>query len=298
MNTAYDDKLRSLEEHLRVLEDNFAAAASRPQPHDAAEPTTYDTQRALLNMLEDIEDERQRAEEARSALSVANRELEGFSYSVSHDLRAPLRAISGFSQALIEDYGNALDDEAKHYLLMIQDNAHRMGQLRDDLLAFSRLGRQQMMQRTVDMGGMARSVFEELAINETGRTIEFSVQETPIAQGDPAMLRQVLQNLISNAIKFTRSRTVAKIEFGFDGGAEVSAYYLRDNGTGFDMRYANKLFGVFQRLHSVKEYEGTGVGLALAQRIISRHGGRIWAEAKVDEGATFYFTLGEGGVRG
>jgi light-regulated signal transduction histidine kinase (bacteriophytochrome) len=250
-----------------------------------------DTQTALLNMLEDIEEARIRSERTKADLAHVNKELEGFSYSVSHDLRAPLRAISGFAQALREDAGDKLDAESLRYLDLIQDNAHRMGKLIDDLLAFSRLGRQQMTEDVVDLDDLARSVFEELVLQENGRKVVFVVAGSPLARGDAAMLRQVLQNLISNAIKFTRTKDEPKVEFGFDPDMEGGAYYVRDNGVGFDMQYANKLFGVFQRLHSAKEFEGTGVGLALVNRIVVRHGGHTWAEGKLGEGATFYFTL-------
>ncbi len=260
---------------------------------DAERQNSNEAQRALLNMLEDIEAERFKAEQANALLESANKELEAFSYSVSHDLRAPLRAISGFSQAVMEDYAPRLDDEGRRYLGLIQENAHRMGRLIDDLLAFSRLGRQQMIKSTIDMETMTKSVFEELAAQEPGRKIKikFTAHASPPVYGDSSMIRQVLVNLLSNAIKFTRPRENAQIEFGYLPKLGDGAYYIKDNGVGFDMRYLNKLFGVFQRLHSVAEFEGTGVGLALVNRIIARHGGRVWAEGIVDQGATFYFTL-------
>jgi light-regulated signal transduction histidine kinase (bacteriophytochrome) len=250
-----------------------------------------DTQRALMNMLEDIEVERAKAEQARSLLEAVNKELEAFSYSVSHDLRAPLRAISGFAEAIMEDYAPRLDAEGKRYLGLIRDNAHQMGQLIDDLLAFSRLGRRQMAETRIDMAALARAVFDELAGLTPGRPIAFSIGPVPPAQGDGTLVRQVLVNLLSNAIKFTRTRAPAAIEFGYLPDSGAGAYYVKDNGVGFDMRYVGKLFGVFQRLHAVTEFEGTGVGLALVQRIITRHGGRVWAEGALDLGAIFYFTL-------
>jgi light-regulated signal transduction histidine kinase (bacteriophytochrome) len=253
-----------------------------------------ETQQALLNILEDVEVERARAEQARVLLEAVNRELEAFSYSVSHDLRAPLRAISGFAQAVVEDYAPRLDDEGKRFLGLIQDNAHRMGQLIDDLLTFSRLGRQQLMESQIDMGALAHGVFEELVAQAPGRQIQFVVRSLPPALGDKAMIRQVLANLLSNAIKFTRPRPEAVIEFGYAAQPDQGAYYVRDNGVGFDMQYVGKLFGVFQRLHSVAEFEGTGVGLAIIYRIITRHGGRVWAAGEVNKGATFYFTLPHG----
>lgn len=250
-----------------------------------------DTQRALLNMLEDIEVERIKVEGAKSLIESANKELEAFSYSVSHDLRAPLRAISGFSQAVMEDYAPRLDDEGKRYLGLIQENAHRMGRLIDDLLTFSRLGRQQMSESEIDMEALAKSVFDELRAQEPDRKIKFTIRSAPPVFGDAPMIRQVLANLLSNAVKFTRTREKASIEFGYFPELGEGAYYVKDNGVGFDMQYVGKLFGVFQRLHSISEFEGTGVGLALVNRIVARHGGRAWAEGKVNQGATLYFTL-------
>jgi light-regulated signal transduction histidine kinase (bacteriophytochrome) len=258
---------------------------------DAERNKLDETQRALMNMLEDIEAERIKVDQANTLLESTNKELEAFSYSVSHDLRAPLRAISGFSQAVMEDCALRLDDEGRRYLGLIQENAHRMGRLIDDLLTFSRLGRQQMTKSKIDMETLAKSVFEELAAQEPGRKIKFAIQHSPPVYGDNSMIRQVLVNLLSNAVKFTRPEEEAFIEFGYLPKLGDGAYYIKDNGVGFDMQYVNKLFGVFQRLHSVTEFEGTGVGLALVYRIIARHGGRVWAEGTVDQGATFYFTL-------
>lgn len=250
-----------------------------------------DIQRALLNMLEDIETERVRAEGAKASLELVNRELESFSYSVSHDLRAPLRAISGFADAVVEDYANQLDDEGRRYLGLIQHNAHQMGQLIDDLLTFSRLNRQQMQSSEVDVGNLGQSVFAELVAQSPGREIVFTAHPMPLAFADGSLIRQVLTNLLSNAIKFTRPRPRAHIELGYVAEPAPGAYYVKDDGVGFDMQYVDKLFGVFQRLHSAAEFEGTGVGLALVHRIITRHGGRIWAEGVLNQGATFYFEL-------
>jgi PAS domain S-box-containing protein len=233
----------------------------------------------------------QRVRDRTAQLEAANKELEAFSYSVSHDLRAPLRAIDGFSRIILEDYINKLDDEGKRYLNVIRNNTQKMGQLIDDLLVFSRLGRQEIRVSDVDMGKMAKSVFREIDLVASGRKIQLDIRELPSAQGDQAMIRQVFANLLSNAIKFTRpkERTVIEVDGRSEGNENV--YTVKDNGVGFDMQYANKLFGVFQRLHGSEEFEGTGVGLAIVQRIIHRHGGRIWAEGKVGEGASFYFTL-------
>jgi signal transduction histidine kinase len=253
------------------------------------------TQQALMNILDDVEVERIKAERANTRLEAVNRELEAFSYSVSHDLRSPLRAISGFVQALAEDCGPQLDSHGNRYLGLIADNAHRMGRLIDDLLTFSRLGRQQMIQERIEMQPLVQTVFSELAALSPDRAIEFRTGLTPPIHGDRAMIRQVLVNLLANAIKFTRTRENALIEFGYDPNPNAGAYYVKDNGVGFDMRYVVKLFGVFQRLHDVEEFEGTGVGLALVYRIITRHGGRVWATGEVDRGATFFFALPEEG---
>ncbi|MBI4772569.1 MAG: PAS domain S-box protein [Deltaproteobacteria bacterium] len=255
------------------------------------------TQRALMNILDDVEVERVKAEQARALLESVNKELEAFSYSVSHDLRSPLRAISGFTQALMEDWAPLLDDDGKRYLALVQENAHRMGQLIDDLLTFSRLGRQTMTVTEIDMADLAQSVYDELETRTSGRNIAFTMGAIPPAQGDKALIRQVLVNLISNAVKFTQTRERALIEFGYETQGGDGAYFIRDNGVGFDMRYVDKLFGVFQRLHSVTEFEGTGVGLALVYRIVTRHGGSVWAEGRLDRGAAFYFSLPQKGTR-
>lgn len=237
----------------------------------------------------------QRVSERTAQLEAANHELEAFSYSVSHDLRAPLRAITGFSQILREDYTEQLDAEGHRYLGIICENTKQMGQLIDDLLAFSRISRQWVEKSHVDLTNLARSVAEELKAEEPERDVTITIQELPPAQGDRALLRQVFVNLLSNAWKFTRSKPHPVIEVGsqLEGGRPV--IYVKDNGAGFEMQYAHKLFGVFQRLHHKEEFEGTGVGLAIVHRIITRHGGRIWAESEVGHGATFYFTLPEEG---
>lgn len=224
-------------------------------------------------------------------LQDAIQQLEGFSYSVSHDLRAPLRAIHGFSSALLEDCAPQLEEGAQGYLHSIADAAQRMGQLIDDLLAFSRLGRKPIQSTRIDMAELARSVYEELRLAAPERRLQCVIQPLPPAWGDRAMVRQVLVNLLSNAIKFTKDRDPARIEVGGSNGGDLHTYHVKDNGAGFDTRYAGKLFGVFQRLHTLEEFEGTGVGLAIVRRIVQRHGGRAWAEGKTNEGATFYFTL-------
>jgi PAS domain S-box-containing protein len=235
----------------------------------------------------------QRVRDRTEKLELALKELDAFSYSVSHDLRAPLRAIDGFSRMVIEDYSAQLHEEARRKLGVIHSEAQRMSRLIDDLLTFSRLGRAQVHPEPIDMQALARETFAELQeLGTNHRNIEFNVQPLPAALGTQAMVRQVWTNLISNALKFTRGRPVAKIEIGSRPDAEGNTvYFIKDNGVGFDMRHVGKLFGVFQRLHSDKEFEGTGAGLALVQRIISRHGGRVWAEAEQGKGATFFFTL-------
>ncbi|HEX8989174.1 MAG TPA: ATP-binding protein [Rhodocyclaceae bacterium] len=232
---------------------------------------------------------------ARTAeLENANKELESFSYSVSHDLRAPLRAIDGYSHILVDDYGDKLDDEARRLLSVVRRNAARMEQLIDDILEFSRMGRRDMERRPIDMAALARDIFEELTATMPDRRIGFEIGDVPPACGDGAMMRQVLSNLLSNAIKFTSIRSEASIRFDGRPGELENEYRIADNGAGFDMQYADKLFGVFQRLHSADEFEGTGIGLAIVKRIVARHGGRVWAEARIDDGATFYFTLPRG----
>jgi PAS domain S-box-containing protein len=222
----------------------------------------------------------------------SNKELEAFAYSVSHDLRAPLRAINGFSRILLEEYAQELSAEAYRYLEVVRKNAVQMGELIDHLLAFSRLGRQSVIKEPVDMRVLVEQSLAELSGEQEGRQVEIVIGELPACNADSRLFKQVVLNLLSNAVKFTRCREKARIEFGTAGSpSDETVYFVRDNGAGFDMRYADKLFGVFHRLHSTEQYEGTGVGLAIVQRIVIRHGGRIWAEGEVDKGATFYFSL-------
>ena len=228
---------------------------------------------------------------AEEALRSAMEELGAFSYSVSHDLRAPLRAIAGFSQALSEDHSDRLDVEGKRMLNVIQDSIHDMGQLIDGLLAFSRLNHNGMKVSNINMRDLATEVFEQVRLGHPERQIRLDIQALPSARGDRAMIQEVFANLLSNAVKFTAPREETIIEVGGRTEGNENIYHVKDNGVGFDMKYVDKLFHVFQRLHSTAEFEGTGIGLALVQRIIRRHGGRVWAEGKVNEGATFYFTL-------
>jgi PAS domain S-box-containing protein len=234
-----------------------------------------------------------RVQERTAELQAAVKELEAFSYSVSHDLRAPLRALDGFSQALLQDHAAALPAEGQRYLHIIRDSATRMGQLIDDLLAFSRIGRAPLKRHRIDPALLVRDAMNQLAPLTQGRRIELQVNELPPCLGDLAMLRQVWINLLSNAVKYTRQRDPARIEVGAVSDAQGTVtYHVRDNGAGFDMRYAHKLFGVFERLHRADEFEGTGVGLAIVQRIVQRHGGSIRAEASPGQGAAFYFNVG------
>jgi light-regulated signal transduction histidine kinase (bacteriophytochrome) len=237
-------------------------------------------------------------EHANRELEATNRELEAFSYSVSHDLRAPLRSIDGFSQIILEDYADGFDEEGRDYLGRVRAASQRMGRLIDDLLGLSRVTRGDMERRRVDLGTLASEVAEELREARPELKVEFSTQKGLEVWGDPRLLRVALVNLIGNAWKFTEKEPEARVEFGQDenlswrGGVPV--YYVRDNGAGFDMSYADKLFGAFQRLHGEDEFEGTGIGLATVQRAVHRHGGRIWAEGQVGRGAAFYFTLRPG----
>ncbi|MGH7700084.1 MAG: PAS domain S-box protein [Gemmatimonadales bacterium] len=256
---------------------------------------------SFTGIIRDISD-RRHADELRAAhaaaldranaeLQVVNRELEAFSYSVSHDLRAPLRAIDGFSRILVEDHAGQLGAEARRLLDVVRRNTRQMGQLIDDLLAFSRLGRKEMQVASVEMGALVRAVADELLADGGGHDMDLDIGELPAARGDRSLLRQVWSNLLSNAFKYTRSRPRPRITVAGRVDGKTIVYNVTDNGVGFDMQYADKLFGVFQRLHRAEDFDGTGVGLAIVQRIVHRHGGRVWADGAPDHGATFYFTL-------
>ena len=234
-----------------------------------------------------------RVSQRTTQLESANKELEAFAYSVSHDLRAPLRGIDGFSQALMEDYGDKLDEDGRHYLSRVRAGTQRMGLLIDDLLRLSRVSRAQMEHGPVDLSAAAKAVLAELRQQEPGRSVTTRVQEGLAATGDPHLLRIALDNLLGNAWKYSGRTEGARIEMGIAETGEGRAFFVKDNGAGFDMAYAHKLFGVFQRLHSAEEFPGTGIGLATVARIVHRHGGRIWAKGEPGKGATFYFTLPE-----
>jgi len=224
-------------------------------------------------------------------LEVANKELEAFSYSVSHDLRAPLRHINGFIDMLTAQFPDSLPEKGMGYMNIIRDSARQMGLLIDDLLQFSRTGRQELRKAPVEMNLVFKEVLKAINQDTEDRKIEWITASLPLVYCDQSLIKQVWVNLISNAVKFTRKKEKTVIEVGCEENEKEFVFFVRDNGVGFDMKYANKLFGVFQRLHSRADYDGTGIGLANVQRIIHRHGGRVWAEAEQDKGAIFYFTL-------
>ena len=233
-----------------------------------------------------------RVHERTAELEAANRELEAFNYSVSHDLRAPLRHIGGFARVLLEDHVAELSEEGRRCVQRIAAGSRRMDELINALLQLSRVGRVAIQARRVDLAAVARTAFHELRGSGADRRIELVVGSLPTVTGDPTLLRQLLENLIANAIKFTRPVAVARIEVGAEMQDGTPSFYVRDNGVGFDPNFAGKLFGVFQRLHTHEEFEGTGIGLSIVKRIIEKHGGRVWAESRPDSGVTFHFTLG------
>jgi light-regulated signal transduction histidine kinase (bacteriophytochrome) len=257
---------------------------------------------AILETNNDISERKRQEQEVRklnndlakrtTELQASNRELEAFAYSISHDLRAPLRHTVGYTELLQKNASSALDEKNRRYVAMILESGKRMGNLIDDLLAFSRIGRAETRKTTVSLDALVKEALHELRPETEGRHIAWTIAALPDVYGDRSMLRLALVNLISNAVKFTRTRTQAKIDIGCaDGKGGETVVFVRDNGVGFDMKYADKLFGVFQRLHHTDAFEGTGIGLATVQRIIHRHEGRVWSEGFVDGGATFYVSV-------
>jgi len=271
-----------------VRDDNGRIVRSRSSWRDISEKKALERQ--VVEREEQVRAANVQLLHTNQHLEAANKEIEAFAYSVSHDLRQPLRAIDGFSRLLMDRHAAALEPTAKNYLERVRAGAQRMGALIDDILRLSRITRAEMRIAPVDLTKLARETVEELHVAEPGRSATWEIAEGLVVEADPILMRAVLQNLLGNAWKYTGRREHARIELGAIPGNEPT-YFVRDNGAGFDMRYADKLFGAFQRLHGVEEFPGTGVGLATVQRIVHRHGGRIWAEAAVDEGAAFYFTL-------
>jgi two-component system sensor kinase len=274
--------LARLQEVSNFLRQGNAGGDIRRVPVQGADEIS-EMARAVEKFLED-----------RRHLAEAHEELETFSYSVSHDLRAPLRSIDAFCELLIDKHEDQLDEEGRAYLKKVQQSGRRMRNLIDDILAFSRMSRSEMALGTVNMAAMAQEVFEEVRRPVRKRNIVLRLGELPMAKGDCALIRQVLVNLISNAVKFTATRDEAIIELDCIETGAMNTYRIKDNGVGFDMRYAQKLFGVFQRLHGAEKFEGTGIGLAIVKRVVVRHGGTVWADSKVGEGASIYFTLPPG----
>jgi PAS domain S-box-containing protein len=269
----------------------FLDKEGKPRQYVAIRTDVTERKQAEEKILELNAELEARVARRTAELEAANKELEAFSFSVSHDLRAPLRAVNGFADIVLQDYGAELPEKGRHFLERVRNGGRQMGVLIDDLLAFSRLNRQPVSRRRVDVGKLVQEILEMPNLREDGRNIQVQVGELPPCDGDPALLKQVWINLISNAIKYSRGRDPAVVEIGGEAKGAEELYFVRDNGVGFDVQYAHKLFGVFQRLHRADEFEGTGVGLAIVQRIVHRHGGRVWVEAALNRGATFYFTI-------
>ena len=273
----------------RAREEISALNAELEQRVDERTTALRSSEREVHELNHELE---KRVIQRTTQLEVANQELEAFTYSVSHDLRAPLRHISGFSKILVEEFGPSLSPEAQRYLQRIQESTTRMGVLVDDLLNLARLGRKQLRCQVTGLDSVVQEVISDLKPESDGRQVEWRVSSLPFVECDPSLIKQVFQNLLSNALKYTRPRASTVIEVNQTNADGQAVVFVRDNGVGFSMKYADKLFGAFQRLHRSEDFEGTGVGLATVQRIIQKHGGRVWVEAELDKGATFYFTIG------
>ena len=273
-------------DELGLLVDTFNEMLTRIQVRESEVEAGNQRYERLTEELE------RRVQQRTAELESTNKELEAFTYSVSHDLRAPLRRIDGFAKLLVDEYSAELPDEARHYLGRVRDGARQMGLLVDDLLNLARLGRQDVKLQVAGLSSIVQRVTTSLQRDVEGRDIDWQIQPLPFVECDPALIEVVFTNLISNAMKYTRPRAQAVIQVGSIEQDGHPVIYVRDNGVGFSMKYADKLFGVFQRLHRAEDFEGTGVGLATVQRILHKHAGTIWAEAELDKGACFYFTLG------
>ena len=287
------------EDELGALTDAFNQMLGRIEDQDRAlresksklQHYAAELEQRVADRTHELQERNEALRRNAAELLAANTELDAFAYSVSHDLRAPLRSIDGFSQVLLEDYGAQLDEAGRDSLKRVRAASQRMGTLIDDLLKLAWVTRAELRTEVVDLSGMARDIAAELRRTTPERRVEFAIAQGLEARGDSRLLRVVLENLLRNSWKYTAKQAQPRVEFGSVDGNGERAFIVRDNGAGFDMKYADKLFGAFQRLHSAAEFEGTGVGLATVRRIINRHGGRIWAEGAVDQGATFYFTL-------
>ena len=284
--------------HARVYRDESGAVAGVcGVARDVTERNRVEQELSVYRQhLEDLVAERTaEIQNSNHKLEGVNQELETFAYSVSHDLRAPLRAVDGFSRILLEEYAPQLDAEGQRIVNVIREGTQKMAQMIDDILAFSRAGRQEIAPAAIDMEELARAALKDLEPALAGRNVKLDIKPLPASHGDAPMIQRLWTNLLDNAIKFTRPKPQGVIEVGAQLGKGETIYYVKDNGVGFDMQYADKLFGVFQRLHGQDEFPGTGIGLAIVKRIVARHGGRVWAEGKVNQGATIYFALPNGG---
>lgn len=285
------ERKKSEEELVQLKNELEIKVAERTAELEEKVQKLAKSQKAMLFMVEDLNRITTELKAERRKLEISNKDLDAFTYSVSHDLRAPLRAINGFSNFLMEDYYNNLDDEGKRYIKIIKENATRMDQLINDMLMLSRISRTERKMDTVDFNQMIRKIIDENHSEIKNHEFEFIIADFPEVKCDQGLLKQVWTNLISNAIKYTSKSDVKKIEIGIEENVHETIYYVKDSGAGFDPKYAHKLFGVFQRLHTDAEFEGTGVGLAIVKQIIQLHGGRVFADGEQGQGATFYFTL-------